>query len=489
MSIIKKLIAHSSLYMTGEVIVMAGGLISFPIIARLLSQEQYGLMVIVSTTIILAESLSTGGLHHASIRFYSHYNETGETGKFCSTLIFGSLAFGIVGTLLLIFLFKSLSVFYFVSENIRDIFFLALPLVLIRIMTHIFGSLYRVREKPSIYISFAILNKYISLALIILFLTLFYLELFGYYLGLLLGELTVVLLYWFITDREVEYSIRNVSIPMLRQATAYGFPLVFSGLAGTLLSSSDRYLIGHFMTKVDVAIYSVPYNLCSYLSGILTSGFEFALIPIIMNEWNKGAFDRVHLELQRVIRLYCMAAFPLVAGICALGRQIIVLFASDKYSEAYYILPYVIVGVMIQGLLTPLMMGLIFSNSSKQIAIMTWQAASLNIIMNLFLIPEFGLLGAAVSTLFCYVLLAFVGTIRSSRHFAIKMPWLPIILYALAAFFMFFTLQLISFYFPGIMLYTQIGIGAVLYLTFIVVSDKKFRLTVVEQIQSFVKLK
>lgn len=484
---IRKLISHSSTYMTGEVLVMAGGLISFPIIVRLLSQEEYGLMVIISTTIILAKDLSTGGLHQASLRFYSYYQELGETRRFYSTLIFGSLAFGAIGTLLLMFLFKIFSIFYFVSENIQNLFFLALPLVVIRIMTHIFGSLYRIREKPMAYISFAISSKYVALALIILFLSVLYLGLPGYYLGLLVGESTVLLIYWFFISRGIEYSAKSVSIPILRQATAYGFPLVISGLASILLSSSDRYLIGYFMTKADVAIYSVPYNLCSYLSGILTSGIQFAFIPIVMNEWNKGFFDRVHLELQRVIRLYCLVAFPLVAGMCVLGRQIIVLLASDKYSEAYYILPYIVVGVMIQGLLTPLWMGLVFSNSTRQIASMTWQAAILNIVMNLLLIPKFGLYGAAVSTLFCYTLLAVVGAVRSSKHFQIKIPWSPIILYGFSALLMFGALKSILTYFPDTPLYCQIGVGALLYLSLLFASDRKFREMAMSQVQAFMK--
>ena len=486
---IKKLLAHSSIYMTGEILVMAGGLISFPIIARLLSQEAYGMMVIISTTILLAEAVSSGGLHHASLRFYSKYQETDENKNFYSTLIFGSIAFGTAGTLFAFILLKTLSTFYYVSEDIRIIFFLALPLILIRIVTHIFGSLYRIREKPGTYVSFSILNKYVGLGLIVLFLALMHLGLFGYYLGLVLGELTILLAYWYFISRDLGYSLNCFSTPILKEATQYGFPLVFSGLAGTLLASSDRYLIGHFMTKADVAIYSVPYNLCSYLSGILTSGFEFALIPIIMNEWNKGLMDKVHLELQRVIRLYCMAAFPIVAGVCAVGRQIIVLLASDKYADAHYILPFIIFGVMIQGLLTPLMMGLVFSNSTRQIASMTWQAAMLNIIMNLFLIPEFGLYGAAVSTLFCYAILALVGAIRSHKHFQIEMPWIPIAPYALAALLMYGMLKSILLYFPNADLPTQIGTGIVCYLGLIFTFDVKFRSMAFTQWHALMKSK
>ena len=489
MSMMKKLITHSSVYMTGEFLVMAGGLISFPIITRLLSQEDYGLMVIITTTIILAEAMSTGGLHHASLRFYSKYQETKETRGFYSTLVFGSLAFALVGTLLLVFLFAIFSAFYFVSENIKHIFFLAVPLLLIRIMTHIFGSLYRIREKPGTYISFAILNKYVGLALIIVFLSMLYLGLFGYYLGLLLGEFLVLLIYWVLISREIQYPLKSFSIPILREATTYGFPLVFSGLAGTLLASSDRYLIGHFMTKADVAIYSVPYNLCSYLSGILTAGFEFAFIPIIMNEWNKGFIDKVHLEIQRVIRLYCMAAFPIVAGICALGQEIIVLLASSNYSEACYILPYVIIGVMIQGLLTPLMIGFVFSNATGKIASMTLQAAMVNIALNLYLIPNFGLYGAAISTLFCYTLLAVTGAMRSSKHFKIKIPWAPVFLYGLAALLMFSALKIILVYFPDAELYIQIGIGASLYLSLLFAFDKRLRLLTLNQIRIFFNFK
>jgi O-antigen/teichoic acid export membrane protein len=485
MSTIKKLVSHSSMYMTGEVIVMAGGLVSFPIIARLLSTQEYGIMVLISTTVGLMQALSTAGLHHASQRFYSKYKKIGKIESFHSTLIFGSLVFGFIGTLCMMLVFMALTHFRLVSGNIQGIFFIASSLIAIRIMTSLFGSLYRIQEKPQTYISFSILNKYLGLALIILFLLAFSWGLFGYYLGLFIGELTVLIIYWSIIIREINFPLKEFSFPMLRQARAYGLPLVFYGIAGALLTSSDRYLIGYFMTKSDIALYSVPYNLCSYLGGILVTGFEFAYIPIIMNEWNQGYFDKVRLGVQRIIRLYCLVAFPLFAGIFALGREIIVLFASDKYSEAHYILPYILGGVMIQGLLTPLMIGLVLSNSTKQIAKLTWKVTILNILMNLVLIPKIGLYGAALSTLVCYMLLAIAGAIRSSKHFLIGIPYFPITLYGLATLLMYGALNFVSTYSYMTALYTRICFGALLYAIIIVLFDRKCRVSIVIQIQSF----
>ena len=147
------------------------------------------------------------------------------------------------------------------------------------------------------------------------------------------------------------------------------------------------------------------------------------------------------------------------------------------------------VGVMIQGLLTPLMMGLVFSNSTRQIASMTWQAALLNVVMNLFLIPQFGLVGAAISTLFCYALLAMGGGVRSAKHFELRIPWSPIILYGLAALLMFVVLKALLIYFPNTTLCTQIGIGVSVYAVLLFISDKRIRLMAIGQYHALVKSK
>ena len=486
MSITRRLVEHSSIYIFGQVIVTAGGLISFPIIVRLLTKDQYGTMILISVSVVIIEAFASLGLNHSVLRFYSKYEEKKEVETFSSTLIIGSFIFGIAGAVFTILTTKLLGVFQIVSLESLNVFVLAAFLIPIRTMMKVISCMYRVRENPWIYSVFSILAKFVGLGLIILFLAFCYLGLFGYYLGLALGELAVLVALWFFYSKQVGLSINKFSLGVLRKATAYGFPMVLSSLAAVLLSSSDRYMIGYFLTNTDVAIYSVAYNLCSYLSGILLTGFQLGFIPLIMKEWNRNAREGAHLEIQRVIRLYCMVALPLTAGLCIVGQQMIVMLASEKYAQSFYILPYVAIALMINGLGALLMLGFWFSNQTKKVAILMTQAAILNFLMNLILILRLGLYGAAISTLFCYVFLLIIGSIKSSKYFRIKIPWYPIFLYGICTLLMYLSLKSLKTVYPSSHLVTQIGIGVFSYVSFLFIVDKKLRRVAILHIYRFV---
>ena len=292
---------------------------------------------------------------------------------------------------------------------------------------------------------------------------------------MVVGELIVLTVLLLLFVKQIGFSINKFSFPILKKTTTYGFPLVLFGLAGVLLSSSDRYIIGYFLTKSDVAIYSVARNLCFYVTGVLLSGFQLGFIPLIMKNWEQRPHEETHLEIQRVIRLYCMVAFPLVVGLCSVGQEAVIMLASEKYVQAFYVLPYLAIVSIINGLITPLTLGFWFYKQTKKVALLMLQAAILNFLINLVLIPTTGLFGAAISTLFCYLFFLVIGSIKSSKYFKIKIPWYPVILYGICAFLMYVALKIFSIYYPDSHLFTQIGVGIFSYALFLFFADRKLR--------------
>jgi O-antigen/teichoic acid export membrane protein len=461
--------------MIGEILIAVGGFISFPIYTRMLTIEEYGIMSLVTITLAIFEALFSAGFRPASQRFFSQYTNKNQFQQFYSTIILSSLAFGMFGTLSVFLLSRLLSFLGILSNDIYNILTLASLLIGIRIMAQIIGCFFRAREEAGIYSFFAVLTKYVRMSLAIIFVTVFLYGLFGFFVGIIVGEFVVLCFYAFYMIQKMGSPTGNYSTVLLKEMISYGLPIVFSGYALLILRLGDRYLVGYFLSVSDVANYSVPYNLCDYITGIIVTAFQFAFFPMIMNLWNQGKHAQVDLQVRSAIRYYCMIALPMIFGTIALGDQLIVFFASEKYSGTSHILPYVIIGVMLQGLFLPLMIGLHFSKKTQVMLKLSWWAAFLNITMNIILIPAMGILGAAIATLFSYVALLIAGAITSSKYFKVKIPWHPISNYFLSAIAMFLFVKILEGYALSDHLFSLILSGVLAYSLILISIDTQLR--------------
>ena len=91
MSLQKKIFKQTSFYLIGEVLVLVGGFISFPIFTRLLSREAYGVMSLIGITLMLSETVFSGGLRHSVQRFYGESRESAQDSIFFTTSFIGAL--------------------------------------------------------------------------------------------------------------------------------------------------------------------------------------------------------------------------------------------------------------------------------------------------------------------------------------------------------------------------------------------------------------
>jgi O-antigen/teichoic acid export membrane protein len=476
MSFLNKLIKQSSTYMVGEILIMIGGFISFPIFTRMLTKQEYGVMNLISISMSLVEEFSTLGIRHAVTRFYTSYESNDKLPVFYSTTTLSSLVFGIIGTFLTAIICMLLSLFGFLDNSMFSLLLIASLLIVTRVMTKVFGTLFRMQQMVKTYTVFAILSKYLGMGISIVLVSAYLYGIKGFFLGLVVGEIvSLILIYKVMLNKFGFPTISQYSSSMLKGMVTYGFPLIFAGFANSLLTIGDRYLIGSFLSAEDVAIYSVPYNLCSYILSIFVTGFEFAYFPLILNEWKGGESENARQGIVKVVRLYCMCALPVIFGVSALGEKIITIVASNKYVEASYILPYVILGEMIMGISTPLMMGFVLLQKTGTILKYKWYAVVVNFSLNLALIPIMGLKGAAVATLSSYTFFVVVGTRESFNYFRIPLPYFAILNYSICSVIMFTIIKGMNAISPGLDLIILIFAGFLSYLVLLCFCDRDVR--------------
>jgi O-antigen/teichoic acid export membrane protein len=237
-----------------------------------------------------------------------------------------------------------------------------------------------------------------------------------------LGGIAVLGVLLFGWRRRAWPSVRAFSRSLYGTLLRFGLPMMLGyELSGIILIVGDRYIIHILMPGDWLGVYSAAYNLCQYMQLVLGAAVEQALAPIYLRLWSQGSEEEFNTFINKTLRWYVMLGVPVVAGMAAVGPQLLPLLASEKYALGAGIIPYVMAGMMLDGTTAMVGAGLFIHKRSKIIAVLVLFSATLNILLNLVLIPFMGLYGAAVATLVSYLALASAMVFAGRR-------WLPVVI-------------------------------------------------------------
>ncbi len=205
------------------------------------------------------------------------------------------------------------------------------------------------------------------------------------------------------------------STSMLSRSAAFGLPKVPHGLAHQVLNLSDRKLIEMFATLAESGLYHIGYVMGTGVKFFL-SAFELAWSPFVYRQLEKP-------DAPRILARIATYAFAALCGFGLLnavfGRELLFLMAEPRFHAAHTVIPVVVLAYVIQGVFALTSIGIGISKTTRYFPMITVAAAALNVLLNLFWIRWFGILGAAWSTVAGYSLMAGLGYWLSNRHFPI----------------------------------------------------------------------
>jgi len=169
-------------------------------------------------------------------------------------------------------------------------------------------------------------------------------------------------------------------------------------IAGTyvIMNNTDVIMIGMMKDTPQAGIYSAATRLAALVSVSLVF-VNMALTPYISEYF----YNERRGELQHFIslsaRIAALFAVPIFLVLMIYGKQVLGLFGSE-FQGGYYSLLILISGQLVNVLSGSVGYIMIMTGRQKQAAYVLAAGAVLNIILNLILIPPFGIEGAAVAT-------------------------------------------------------------------------------------------
>lgn len=215
-----------------------------------------------------------------------------------------------------------------------------------------------------------------------------------------------------------EYLALRFSPRKLRQMLAFGLPQVPSDIAVYLLYYADRYFINYMLGFNSVGIYALGDKV-AYLSRFFTQGFNKAFKPFVMNSFKQAAARATY---RRVFRLYSSALFVIATGVSIYGVEIIRIFATPEFTGAYVVIPFLIYSQIFYSLSLTFSVGIDIAEKTVHRAWIGLIAAILNPVLNLLLIGQFGLIGAAAATLISYLVYVTLSIRVAERVYPLDLP-------------------------------------------------------------------
>lgn len=179
----------------------------------------------------------------------------------------------------------------------------------------------------------------------------------------------------------------------------FNLPLLPNYLSNIILGQSDRIMIGSYCGEEAAGIYSVACYLQTGVTVIIGAA-NSAFIPWLyerLESKNYGAIQK------RVEQLLAMLGF-LTFGIVSCAPELIKIMAPEKYYEAIWAVSPVVMGTYLTVMYTLCANVEIYYEKRVFMSCATMIAAGMNVLLNYLLIPVFGYIACAYTTVFCYLI-------------------------------------------------------------------------------------
>ena len=187
-------------------------------------------------------------------------------------------------------------------------------------------------------------------------------------------------------------------------------PMIPHLLSKYILNQSDRIMIKQFCGASDTAFYSLAYN-CAMIPIMLATATNVAWSPWSSEKIHEGKYETV----RKASYYYILLFYCVVLGIFVLGPEVVLILGGEKYAEAVNVLPPVVMGAAFQFLYNLYVSLEQFAKKTVGMAFGTIAAALINIGLNWLLIPRYGYIAAAYTTLVGYACLLVIHFFLAKR--------------------------------------------------------------------------
>jgi O-antigen/teichoic acid export membrane protein len=469
---------RTSHFLGGNICLFLIGLISFPILARIFSVEQYGLIALVSSTIAVAVVFGKCGLQSYVQRFFKEAAVSpapGSLDRYYSTVYLTAGSLGLLWSLpfaLLVFRYVPRRL---ISDELQLLLGFAATLVFLRSISSMVTNLLQVQGRTTAYNVLQIGTKAATVALTVLLLLTWRRSPGVFFLGTVTVEAIAVLAVVPYLRRNRMFAVAAFDWRICRQALLFGIPMMGTEIFWLILDSGDRFLVKGFLGTRQLGFYAAAYNISGYIRESLCAPLVLALFPLVMELWVEKGRDQTRTFLSNSMNQFVLVSIAVVVAVSACASDAINIVASPKYYEAHRLLPVLITGMMLNALAMFPRSALMIHKKTVLMMNVNIVACLVNVALNVVLLPRIGLFGAAIATLGSYAVMTALFAFYAQRCLPLSADWRAWLKYSAVGVLTWFVVSRLEINHMFLSLVVRAGLSLILYFGILLVVDARTR--------------
>lgn len=402
-SFLKKMIGFS----LGPVIGAFISFITVPLTTYFISPTEFGKASMFTVVQSLIVTFIYLGIDQSYTREYHYY--TNKKYLFQNALFVPLLCSLILSSI--IYIYKGyFSELLFNSDQYSYISVLFSLMIIFSVIERFVMLTIRMEEHSVEYSLFSILTKILILLLTLVlislgdrtFLTVIYSTIFGQ----ILGDLIIFIKYRYL----FLFNYKTLDRNLLKRMVLFGLPLIIAASVNNLLNTTGRFFLRGYSSFDELGLYNAALKLAALVT-IVQTAFTSFWVPTAYR-WNKEKREIKHFSFVGDSLLFVMTFIFFAILIL---KKYIILVLSVKYIDAQYIIGLLALIPILYTISETTTLGIVFSGKSYYNILISIFSLIPNIILCYYLIPKFGIKGAAISAAVSYIIFCNLRTYYSKK--------------------------------------------------------------------------
>lgn len=378
-------------YSIGEIVPRIISFLLLPILTKYLTADEYGIVSYTNSVMMFVFVIAALSLNTFVLKNYYNVKDEKSKKELIGSIFLFIFGFNCVLVLLQLLFFPLIIDFFNINIPFKPYFQLAILNNFFDVVSIIPLVLYRVKEDAKGFLILSLSRTLLQFLLVYILVVLNNQGLLGSYYARLIVNIPFMAIYFYLIYKNSTFKI---NFKLIKEALYFTLPILPGSLAFLFVSLSDRVILERYISLNELGVFSVAITLASVLNIVIQALYK-TFEPILFKEYFQENFQETNLKLYKI---YLLCIFIGAFGSSIFSKEFFIIATSGDFRAGYKLVPFFIVSVIISGINTYLNILMIANKKQKMVSLVSIVSAIVSVILNLILIPYYGIYGAIIAS-------------------------------------------------------------------------------------------